>query len=109
MMHEQSGRWLPLADHIRQSIRNILFTAIGTRLQREEYGSLLPLLIDAPLNEVTLLRCNAAVVTALARWEPRFQVTAAETRAAPAESGLRVEISIAGRLGGNIEQFIVSF
>ena len=107
MMSEATGRLLPLTEHVRQSIRNILFTAVGTRVQREEYGSLLPLLMDAPLNEVTLLRCNAAVVLALAKWEPRLVITAAETRAVPADNGLRVEISITGRLGGKIENFIV--
>ena len=39
MMSEATGRLLPLTDHVRQSIRNILFTAVGTRVQREEYGS----------------------------------------------------------------------
>jgi len=34
-------------------------------------------------------------------------VPAAEPRAVPADSGLRVEISITGRLGGQIENFIV--
>ena len=107
MTNSETGRQIGLYDHIRQSIKNILFTRIGTRLMREEYGSLLPLLMDAPLNEITLLRCNAAVVLALAKWEPRLVITAAETRAVPADNGLRVEISITGRLGGQIETFIV--
>ena len=67
MMDAATGRLMPLAEHVRQSIRNILFTRIGTRIEREEYGSLLPLLIDAPLNEATLLQCNAAVGAALYR------------------------------------------
>ena len=90
MMSETTGRLLPLTEHVRQSIRNILFTAVGTRVQREEYGSLLPLLMDAPLNEITLLRCNAAVVLALAKWEPRLVITAAETRAVPADKFLTI-------------------
>ena len=107
MMNERNGRHISLIDHVHQSIRNILFTRIGTRVEREEYGSLLPELLDMPLNDITLLRCNAAVVLALAKWEPRLVITAAETRAVPADSGLSVEISITGRLGGQIENFIV--
>ena len=39
MMSKVSGRYMPLSDHIRQSIADILFTRIGSRVQREEYGS----------------------------------------------------------------------
>ena len=107
MMHAQTGRLIGLREHVAQSIRNILFTAIGTRVQREEYGSLLPLLMDAPMNEATLLLCNAAVVTALARWEPRYIITSADTRAVQDASGKRVEIRISGELGGRLEEYIV--
>ena len=62
MMSKVSGRYMPLSDHIRQSIADILFTRIGSRVQREEYGSLLPELIDQPLNEATRLRVAAATL-----------------------------------------------
>ena len=62
MMSAQTGRLLPLSDHVRQSIANILFTRIGSRVQREEYGSLIPELIDQPLNEATQLRVAAATI-----------------------------------------------
>ena len=45
MTNSETGRQIGLYDHIRQSIKNILFTRIGTRLMREEYGSLLPRII----------------------------------------------------------------
>lgn len=107
MMNAHTGRLIGLREHVGQSVRNILFTAVGTRVQREEYGSLLPLLIDAPMNEATLLLCNAAVVTALARWEPRYIITGADTRAVQDADGGHVEIRITGELGGRLEEYIV--
>lgn len=95
---------MTLTDHVRQSIHNILFTRIGTRLQREPYGSLLPELLDMPLNEATLLRCNAAVVMAVAKWEPRYTIEAAETQALP-EAG-QVRIRLSGSLNGRAAEFV---
>ena len=102
MMDAATGRLLPLREHLAQSVRNILFTRIGTRVQREEYGSLLPLLIDMPLNEITLLRCASATVMALAAWEPRFTVTPL------ADGSGRVRIAIEGELNGRAETFVVN-
>lgn len=107
MMDAATGRLLPLHEHLAQSVRNILFTRIGTRVQREEYGSLLPLLIDMPLNEITLLRCTSATITALAAWEPRFTVTAAAVTPLADGSG-RVRIAIEGELNGRAETFVVN-
>ena len=107
MMNAENGRLMPLRGHLSQSIRNILFTRIGTRVQREEYGSLLPLLIDMPLNEITLLRCASATVMALAAWEPRFTVTAAAVTPLADGSG-RVRIAVEGELNGRTETFIVN-
>ena len=41
---------------------------------RREYGSLLPLLIDQPLHDATLMRVYSAAIMALLRWEPRIRV-----------------------------------
>jgi uncharacterized protein len=62
-------------DHIRQSIRDILTTPLGSRVMRRDYGSLLPELIDQPGNAVGVLRLRAATVAAIARWEPRVRIT----------------------------------
>lgn len=108
MMNAHTGRFMNLHDHVRQSIQNILFTRIGTRLQREEYGSLLPILLDAPLDEITLLRCNAAVVIAIARWEPRYTITSAQTRISGNHNNARVEIALSGLLNGKTTEFTVN-
>ncbi|MEJ1523363.1 GPW/gp25 family protein, partial [Escherichia coli] len=51
---------------------DILTTPPGSRVMRREYGSLLPDLIDEPMNDTTRLQCMSATVTALARHEPRI-------------------------------------
>lgn len=75
-MNASTGRALEGVEHIRQSVRDILATPIGSRVMRRDYGSLLPELIDAPLNDATLLQAYSASVMALIRWEPRLRVTA---------------------------------
>ncbi|BFU60761.1 MULTISPECIES: GPW/gp25 family protein [Rodentibacter] len=61
--------------HIKQSIADILLTPIGSRIQRREYGSLIPMLIDRPISRALLLQLAACAVTAINRWEPRVQIT----------------------------------
>ena len=107
MMDAATGRLLPLHEHLAQSVRNILFTRIGTRVPREEYGSLQPPLLDMPLNEITLLRCTSATITALAAWEPRITVAAAAVTPLADGSG-RVRIAIEGELNGRAETFVVN-
>lgn len=58
-------------EHLKQSVRDILTTA-GSRVMRREYGSLVPDLIDEPMNNTTRLQCMSAAVIALTRWEPRI-------------------------------------
>lgn len=69
-----TGRRLSGLDHLRQSIRDILTTPIGSRVMRRAYGSRLYELVDAPLNGETLVDLYAATAEALATWEPRIQV-----------------------------------
>lgn len=74
-MSTATGRSADGADHIRQSIRDILTTRIGSRVMRRDYGSLLPELIDHPANSANLLRLQAASIMAILRWEPRVRIT----------------------------------
>lgn len=60
--------------HLRQSIRDILTTPIGSRVMRRTYGSRLFELVDAPMNAGTVAAMVAATAEALARWEPRYRV-----------------------------------
>lgn len=76
-LNAADGRQLADLEHIRQSIRDILTTPIGTRVMRRAYGSMIPDLIDQPLHGATLLRLSAATYVAMLRWEPRVRITRA--------------------------------
>ncbi|WP_249926314.1 GPW/gp25 family protein, partial [Escherichia coli] len=51
-------------------------TPLASRVMRREYGSLVPDLIDEPMNNTTRLQCMSAAVIALTRWEPRIALDA---------------------------------
>jgi phage baseplate assembly protein W len=88
-----TGQILSGIDHLRQSITDILTTPLGSRVMRRDYGSRLFELIDAPMNRGTLADIYAATVEALAKWEPRIQVT--QVKASSAEPG-RVTLDVTG-------------
>lgn len=90
-----TGAPLEGVAHLRQSIRDILITPVGSRVMRRDYGSELPRLVDAPLNGRTLVRLYAATARALARWEPRIAVTRVQAEAV-ADTG-RVTLTVEGR------------
>lgn len=72
MMNRSTGRTIGDADHLRQSVADILTTPIGSRVMRRSYGSLVPALIDQPHNRALAGRVCAAAASALMRWEPRL-------------------------------------
>lgn len=74
-MSAADGTRLAGIAHLRQSIRDILTTPIGTRVMRRDYGSRLFELVDAPLNRATILQLYAATAGALKKWEPRIKLT----------------------------------
>lgn len=73
-MNPESGRSTVDVEHLRQSINQILGTRVGTRIKRRTFGSLLPELIDQPMNEYTVIQLYAATATALAMHEPRLRL-----------------------------------
>lgn len=74
-INKDTGKELAGIEHLRQSIYDILGTRIGTRVLRRDYGSELPALIDAPVNDQTTLDFYAATAAAIERWEPRIKLT----------------------------------
>jgi phage baseplate assembly protein W len=70
----KTGKALTGINHLRQSIRDILTTPLGSRIMRRDYGSRLFDLVDNPLNDATLIEIFAATAEALMLWEPRLQV-----------------------------------
>ena len=69
-----TGKPLSGIAHLRQSIRDILTTPLGSRVMRRNYGSRLFELVDAPLNDRTIVDLYAATAEAILRWEPRIRV-----------------------------------
>lgn len=76
----RTGKPLSGLAHLRQSIRDILTTPLGSRVMRRTYGSRLFDLVDNPLNEQTVIEIFAATAEALIRWEPRIRVTRVQAR-----------------------------
>lgn len=74
-MNRTTGAAITGIEHLRQSVADILTTAIGTRVMRREYGSLVPELVDHPDNPSTQVRLFSAIASALMRWEPRLRLT----------------------------------
>lgn len=101
-MNANNGRAMEPLAHIQQSVADILTTPIGSRVMRREYGSLLPELIDQPLNGPTALRAYAATVVALMKWEPRIRVQQVTRQVSTQRPG-RFDLIISGRRVDNGE------
>lgn len=93
-MNVATGRSVNDLEHLKQSINQILTTPIGTRIERRAFGSLLPELIDQPLNDYLRIQLYAATATALATYEPRLKLTRVQLdidATAPASSSLTID------------------
>lgn len=90
--------------HISQSVADILTTPLGSRVQRRDYGSLIPELIDAPVVKDTIVLLYAATATALMRWEPRVRWTRVTMGAG---SDGQVSIAVEGNMRRGGERFNV--
>lgn len=92
-INASTGKALSGIDHLRQSLRDILTTPIGTRVMRRDYGSRLYQLVDAPLNRGTLMQLYAATADAVRKWEPRFKITGVKVSTASVGS---IELELTG-------------
>lgn len=72
-------------DDIEDSIRIILGTAQGERVMRPQFGSTIHDFIFAPNDATTAGLLAYYVEEALARWEPRIDVTNVDAHPDPAE------------------------
>ncbi|MEZ9525721.1 GPW/gp25 family protein [Enterovibrio norvegicus] len=73
-MDAQTGKHLDGIAHLKQSVRDILTTPIGSRVMRRTYGSRLFELVDNPTNPATVTDIIAATADAVKKWEPRISV-----------------------------------
>ena len=72
---------------IEQSIRIILETTPGERIMRPEFGCRAKELLFAPRNAVTEGMLREYVEDAMARWEPRIDVTSVTVTNDPSNDG----------------------
>jgi phage baseplate assembly protein W len=86
-MNAQTGRAIDGLEDLRQSVHTILTTPLGSRVMRRDFGSLLPELIDQPLNDATLLRAYSAAIIALLVFEPRLRVNRINKAVSTTEPG----------------------
>lgn len=72
-------------DAIRQALYNLLTTVPGEAgpIFNPEFGSLLPLLIHEPMDDVTAYKLESATIQAVQRWEPRIQLDLSQTKIVP--------------------------
>lgn len=103
-MSAQTGRAISGVDHLYQSVADILTTPLGTRVMRRDYGSLIPELIDQPLNGATVVRLYAATADALARHEPRIRLTSVQLQI---DAGGAAVLDLGGVAGGENIQLSV--
>lgn len=90
-MDAASGAALDGLAHLRQSIRDVLTTPIGSRVMRRSYGSRCARLLDQPVGPGWKARMRAGALDALARWEPRLRVDRLAV-SADGDGGVTVEI-----------------
>ena len=92
-MNSQTGLSISEVEHIRQSVRDILVTPVGSRVMRREYGSLLSQMIDQPQTPALRLQIMAACYSAIQKWEPRVSLTTITFERSDTDGGLYVDIT----------------
>lgn len=92
-MNSQTGLSISEVEHIRQSVRDILVTPVGSRVMRREYGSLLSQMIDQPQTPALRLQIMAACYSAIQKWEPRISLTTITFERSDTDGGLYVDIT----------------
>ena len=92
-INAHTGQALSGLEHVKQSIRDILTTRIGTRVMRRDYGSRLPELVDRPMTPALAAEMFAATAEALDAWEPRVRLE--RVRVLSAQAG-RIALMLEG-------------
>lgn len=114
-MNPDTGLTLTGLDHIRMSLRKILTTPVGSCVERREFGSMLPDMVDQPLNDVGILQAVAASAQAITKWETRIALKTLqlnqdatspttltiEMEATVVDSGDTISLQLPLSLGGN--------
>ncbi|ENO3039734.1 GPW/gp25 family protein [Enterobacter ludwigii] len=107
-MNSQTGLSISEAEHIRQSVRDILVTPIGSRVMRREYGSLLAAMIDRPQSPALRLQIMAASYSAIQKWEPRISLTAITFERSENDGTLYVDLTGTRQTSGHSFSITIS-
>ncbi|KVU78242.1 phage baseplate protein [Burkholderia ubonensis] len=73
-MDRWTGQPISGVTHLIQSIADILGTRKGSRRERPEYGSDIPLMVDLPITRGWVSAAQAEAARAIGRWEPRIRL-----------------------------------
>lgn len=103
-LNASTGRQIEGLDHISQSIDKILTTPIGSRAMRRDVGSLIPDLLDRPLNGKTHMQVMAASVMAVRQWEPRVDLGTVGLEMGSAAGSLYLDLGVVPREGPSAGQ-----
>ncbi|MEM9734187.1 MAG: GPW/gp25 family protein [Pseudomonadota bacterium] len=93
-MDRTTGRRLEGWPHVEQSIRDILSTRIGSRVERRPYGSNVPNLLDDPQNDDTTMNLFTDVAEALDKWEPRVRLSKIQVLEAGADGRMKIALEL---------------
>ena len=74
-MCRKTGKALDGVDHLKQSIRDVVFTSPETRVMRREYGCGLAALVDDALTPNRVVGVYSSIAAALDKYEPRLRVS----------------------------------
>ena len=73
-MNDRTGKHNDGFEYLKQRIRDILSTPLGSRVMRRHYGSELFKRIDNPTNGELIANIYSDCVTALYNFEPEFEI-----------------------------------
>jgi phage baseplate assembly protein W len=85
-------------EKLRDNVVHILFTSLGERVMRRDYGAGLRQLVHDPINDALLAIVQHQVIKGIAQAEPRVEVT--EVRVAAHGHGSAAGTEGVGTLGG---------
>ena len=94
-------------DDIHNAITNILTCPIGTRGWHPTFGSELPFLIWEPVDMITASDIKTAIITALARWEPRITLIGGQSSITPLSDGIGYSVALVYKvnISGSLNSF----
>lgn len=73
-MSRDTGANIYDLEHLRNSLKDILSTPKGSRVELRSYGSDLYQLIDRPVNSSLVMHMRQTIFEAVEKWEPRIAI-----------------------------------